>query len=686
MDSRRKKVLVVLCVASLTLAWRVYALWGRFAPRAAQAGPVAAVAASDVVTTMPDQPAVQTDNPALWETQQIVAAQPWGRDPFAEVPGETALRAIAVNNGFCYTVENGLITVSKPAGPSKDGKPTGPPLQTRIFTLQCQDAERVKEALEFALTSAGKIKVLNENSSPGYGGTRLSDLTGDLGTSTGSGNVGGYSNSANRVSPARASSDVNVRMSGPVASGTPNAEGEPPRNARTLVVTDTEENLARIAELIADLDRLPPQVLIEARIVEMTTDLQRQLGIDWDVNVLANGPTLNHTLPLEWRAGFAPGSQIRYAPDGTPRSENGMALGTIDFSRFTALVRVHATDNAIRLLANPRLLVFNNHSASILVGERYPLLQANITDQGTLTESLDTYVPVGIQLEVTPTIMADGRVSLMVHPVTSALGDEVVGTTGLRVRRILTREIDTRIVMHDGETIVLGGLISDHKSRTVNKIPGLGDLPVVDTLFRQESPMSQRVDLLVFLTTRIEGATEISERDRAVFDMYRPQFKQIERLQDAQLHFEIPTEYEPAKAMFGDPPREDLEEGEGAEVASTRSVQIRGQADPAPTATPQQMPEVELSVPLRVSEPRLDPGESSPPRAQATLAGSESEDSRIPDPGTAERPRPTSAGRLGAFEARMMNAVESLRRRIGGETQTQDKPDATPVVQSYESP
>ncbi|MBN2562440.1 MAG: hypothetical protein JXQ75_16060 [Phycisphaerae bacterium] len=455
-----------------------------------------------------------------------------------DVPVGTALKAIAINNGFAYTVEDGVITVSRPREQSKNEEEIIPPIDTQVFTLQWQDAERVKDALEYALTQYGRIKVLNENSDGGYQTTRLSDLSGDIEDS----NVKSYTATSGS------------QAGGALGAGGTATAGGVPRNARKLVVTDTLDNLPRIADLIADLDKMPPQVLIEARIIEMTTDLQRQLGIDWNVDVLANGPVLNHELPLNWRAGFSGGGEIRHSPDGTVQTSTGLALGTIDFSRFTALVRVHQSDNAIRLLANPRLLVFNNHSASILVGERYPLLEANITDEGTLTEAFDTYIPVGIQLEVTPSIMSDGRITMLVHPATSALGDEVVGTTGLRVRRILTREIDTRVIMQDGQTVVLGGLISDRKTRTINKIPGLGDLPILDVLFRQENPASQRVDLLIFLTAHVEHAVEFTERDQKILDMYRPQFKQVDRLQDVQLHFEIPTEYEAPRPMFGDPP------------------------------------------------------------------------------------------------------------------------------------
>ncbi len=452
-----------------------------------------------------------------------------------QVPVETALRAIAVPNGFAYSVEGGIITVSrKPERREGRDEVVAPLLLTRIFRLQWQDAEKVRDALEFALSPYGRMKVLNENSEGRYVGANLNSLSGDIEDSA---------SIPRAASPSAGSA---------AASSSAGAE-QAPKNSRTLVVTDTPESLKNIADLVADLDRVPPQVLIEARIVEMTTDLERQLGIDWDMNVLANGPVLNHEMPLNWRGGFAPGNQIRHSPDGTVQTSASLALGTIDFTNFTAMLRIHQSDSSMRLLANPRLLVFNNHNASILVGERYPIFEANITDQGTLTEAFDTYIPVGIQLEVTPTIMTDGRISIFIHPVTSALGDDVIGTTGLRVRRILTRELSTRALMHDGQTIVLGGLISDRKARTINKLPGLGDIPVLDVFFRQENPQSNRVDLLVFITAHVERALEISKRDQKVFNRYKPHFKHEERLQDVPLHFEIPTEYEQPKPMFGDP-------------------------------------------------------------------------------------------------------------------------------------
>lgn len=484
---------------------------------------------------------------------------------------EAALEAVTVNNGFAYSVKDDIISVSR-APEDKSAESAGPPpVTTRIFSLRCQDAARVKEALKNALTQYGRMEVLNENSKKEFVGQNLTDLSGE------------FSNSESATNTTR-------QLAG--AAGDQGAgSSEQVRNARFLVVTDVEENMADIADLIADIDRLPPQVLVEARIVEMTTQLQRQLGIDWDVNVLANGPILNHELPLQYRAGFASGTQVRRTVTGGAQSTVGLALGTVDFTRFLALLRVHESDNAVRLLANPRLLVFNNTSASILVGERYPILEATITDQGTVTEAFDTYIPVGIQLEVMPTIMNDGRISLQVHPATSSLGDNVIGTTGLTVRRITTRELNTRVIMGDGQTVVLGGLISDRKTRQANKVPGLGDLPGLSWLTRQENPTSERVDLLVFLTVNVAGGDEINERDREVLEKYRPHFKQIQKLQDMPLHFEIPTEYEEPQPMFGDPTETpdnaSDEETTVEETAVEPVVEARGSADETPHGLPE---------------------------------------------------------------------------------------------------
>ena len=454
-----------------------------------------------------------------------------------DVPVLTALKAVAVNNGFRYTVDDNVITISAPN--DKENRFATPTVK-RVFRLISADAQSVKDVLQPMLTPGiGHIMVFDEDSGEIYKRQSLGDLSGTF-------DEEGASTTAGSSNQGQAGSQQLSLSSGSDRS----------RFSRTLVVIDVASVVAEIETMIEELDRPRPQVLIEARLVEMTTNLQRQLGIDWNIEIFANGPVLNHMWPIRNRAGFATGTQIERNFSGFAHNVTGLALGAIDFSRFNAVLRANQDDDAIRLLANPRMLVMNNHPASILVGERYPIFEANITDFGTVTEAFDTYIPIGIQLEVKPTIMADGRISMFVHPTISSLGDDVVGTTGLRVARVNTREVSTRIVMRDGETIVLGGLISDRKIHSISKVPGIGDIPILNWFFRQENPVSERVDLLIFLTARAEGAAKMTERDRKIFDKYRPHFKHVERIQDVPLHFEIPPEFEPPRPMFSDPPPE----------------------------------------------------------------------------------------------------------------------------------
>ncbi len=438
------------------------------------------------------------------------------------VPVRQALRSLVEANGFKWSEHDGVITVTKPSTAATTE--TMPALFTKILRPKCVNAATLVSALQPALSKWGRLTILSEDSRPGFGIGSIQD-----GSNQPQGTTFRSASRSDMVVNAISTpsgSPTTAGYAGERAAAAGSQTGI--ENSQVLLVTDTRERIEEISKLVSELDVPPRQVLIECRIVEMSTDLQKRLGIDWNIETFANGPVLYHELPLDWAAGFAPGPI------------NGLALGTVDFTRFTGLLQVAQDDNAVRLLANPRMLVFNNHTASILVGEKYPLLTSTITDQGTTTESFDSYIPIGVQLSVTPTIMSDGRVTLLVHPATSALGPDVVGTTGLRIARIFTRELDTRVVMRDADTVVLGGLISDRKTYNVHKVPGLGDVPILDIFTRQERPKEERVDLLVFLTAHVEKAAEMSQEEKDVYTRYTPRFKHSDAMDEVPLHFELP--------------------------------------------------------------------------------------------------------------------------------------------------
>ncbi len=153
-------------------------------------------------------------------------------------------------------------------------------------------------------------------------------------------------------------------------------------------------------------------------------------------------------------------------------------------------------DQKANLLASPSIAVLNNREARIVIGEKVPYKERTQTTTGT-TETTK-FIDVGTTLRVTPSINADGYITMMVHP-------EVSSVTAILDAgpRITTRECDTTVRVMEGETIVLGGLIKQQDDRTKSKIPLLGDLPIIGLLFSDRSKDQTQTELAVFITPKI---------------------------------------------------------------------------------------------------------------------------------------------------------------------------------------
>lgn len=157
----------------------------------------------------------------------------------------------------------------------------------------------------------------------------------------------------------------------------------------------------------------------------------------------------------------------------------------------------------------------NNQEAPIIVGQKFPIVKTEIqnnTGSGnpTKTASLERYENSGIQLSVVPQICADGFINMIVHPsVANFIGYEYVnndnGTLLVRYPIIDTRETETQIMTQNGETIVIGGLLSDQKKETVRKVPVLGSIPLLGRLFRSERVDNYTKNLLIFLSATVVG-------------------------------------------------------------------------------------------------------------------------------------------------------------------------------------
>jgi type IV pilus assembly protein PilQ len=304
----------------------------------------------------------------------------------------------------------------------------------------------------------------------------------------------------------------------------PNAKVSVMDSNNMLVVTDTPEGLAAAERLIAELDVKPHQVLIEAKLVEISDSDQLQLGVQWEYSNfnLVNPPsgdkqnmlgfrnyTEGTTVP-EGELGFGqniagedfvvnskgPGARGTGVSLPGPK-EAGISFGFINNTDLlTATLNALTTQNKAKNLSDPKIVTINNKEAKIQSVQRIPY--STVTQNGTSTTQSITYIDAGVILTVTPTINADDRIRLRVKPEVS-----IPKSTAGIAPTVDTRNAETEVVIRDGETLVIGGLITDLVSKDVSKVPLLGDLPLIGTFFRSTTDKKNRLELLVFITPRI---------------------------------------------------------------------------------------------------------------------------------------------------------------------------------------
>lgn len=186
----------------------------------------------------------------------------------------------------------------------------------------------------------------------------------------------------------------------------------------------------------------------------------------------------------------------------TPSTINGaLTLGRITNNYFlTATLMAAAQDDKVKVLSDPKVATLNNQPATINVTTNVPYTTNSVTATNTSIPTV-SYVQEGITLTVTPTINADGRVTLTVNPSVIQAAPGIAASSGAPATE--TRSTQTTVIVRDGETIVIGGLISDRNEVEITKVPFLGDIPVIGWLFKSKSLARNRTELLIFVTTKI---------------------------------------------------------------------------------------------------------------------------------------------------------------------------------------
>lgn len=260
------------------------------------------------------------------------------------------------------------------------------------------------------------------------------------------------------------------------------------RNNALLIHANRRE-YRRIEAALRRLDVAPTQVLIEASIIEVTLSDELRYGLQW---------YFQNTL----RDGWSGLGQLSNNTSGTiADTGQGFFYSVINpAGSVRAVLNMLATKSLLNVLSNPTVMVQDNHTATIQVGDQQPIRSSTtITDGGTTTSSIQ-YKDTGVLLAVTPSVNAGDMVALDVNQAITDVG-ETDSATGQRAFN--QRQVVSRVSVRSGETIVLGGLIRDNKTRGKQGIPWLHELPVVGNLFGSTSIGTVRTELLVMITPRV---------------------------------------------------------------------------------------------------------------------------------------------------------------------------------------
>jgi type IV pilus assembly protein PilQ len=296
-----------------------------------------------------------------------------------------------------------------------------------------------------------------------------------------------------------------------------------------IIVTDTESKIKEVSTLLSTIDRITPQVLVEVRIYDITSKDNLDLGIEWGAgrrtNLDASSNIINDDFTVS-KGGVDTYVDSKTDPALMAGFEGGTsktASATLGFLRFGVLnehididaqLRAEKENVDAKLLANPRILVLDNEKALFNIVTEHPYVEKTITS-GSVTETVQ-FKEVGIRLEVTPHVARDGMLRLNISPEFGVVISQVTVSSS-NVPVVDTRAVNTVALVQDGQTVVLGGMRKKDTSQQVNKVPLLGDLPVLGRLFRFEGESTVNTELVVFITPHIVIEPSLSEDEQEAY-------------------------------------------------------------------------------------------------------------------------------------------------------------------------
>ena len=274
------------------------------------------------------------------------------------------------------------------------------------------------------------------------------------------------------------------------------------KRTNSLIITDLSSNLDTVVKMALDLDSTTPQIEITAKLVDVDASALRDIGIEWNV-----GPTDGANAEFFSSTGPNPPDYLHPGDDpemalgsehntGISNAANKLTFGVSKNWGFVeAQLQVLEENRKANIISNPRITTVDNREAKIIVGQKIPLIVQDVA--GNPVSQLQT---IGIQLKVTPHLTQDKKIIMDLHPEVSDLSTQSTVQGGIIIN---TSEADTRVMVDDGQTAVIGGLIRANESTVTRGIPLLMDIPLLGRLFSSTSTVRQNRELIIFVTPRI---------------------------------------------------------------------------------------------------------------------------------------------------------------------------------------
>lgn len=390
-----------------------------------------------------------------------------------------ALDSVLRTNSYLYTIEGGIINVYSYQDSQQEERFIS--LQTKVFTLAYTDVVELKRILLSMKTARGKIEINEKNNQVIVTDTpeKVAEIETALKELDQQTEIKKYKLLYSKAA------DVEKKLLEVI----PKEKGDVYVDERTntVVVRATPVILKNIDDFITGWDSQHKQVLIEAMVMQVTLDATTKFGVSMEKQD-SNRKGRPHFVDLagKFAMGLATGGVFK--------------IGALTADEYNITLEALRSDANTEVLSSPRVVVIDGEAASILVGSSEPYSVATTDPITKLLVQDIKYIDVGVKLNVTPQVGEDNYVTMKIHPEVS---------TARRVAEVSnavakdTTQADTTMMVKNGETIILAGLINNTKTETINKVPILGDIPLIGLAFRNKSYENVKKEIIIFITPHI---------------------------------------------------------------------------------------------------------------------------------------------------------------------------------------